>query len=270
LRANDLAKAQSEADAGRQLAAWDNRGPQILGRIRDAHQRADSQVASQKAQLLQAQLNGLLGTAEQALGASKYDAAIAAYDEVLKLDPNNQRATLGRTSAVSARAVANAAANAGAAAAAATTAKPAGRSFAVGRTEAKSGDQAGGSVPAGFESTPGVNAKSATQAADLPGKLSFEVEPQTPRPGDKYTVRIVMQNEGNAPISIRDMIVTTTVNGRKVQGPVPPNTKDVAPSQKATLLALPDVWKEDTTSWSMEALVRTTRGESYKNKVEWK
>ena len=79
-----------------------------------------------------------------------------------------------------------------------------------------------------------------------------------------------MQNEGSAPISIRDMIVTTTINGRRAQGSVPPNTKDVAPGQKATLLALPDVWKEDTTSWAMEALVRTTRGESYKNKVEWK
>jgi serine/threonine-protein kinase len=268
LRANDLAKAQSEADAGRQLAAWDSRGTDILGRIRDAHQRAESQAASQKAQLLQAQLNGLLGTAEQALGASKYDAAIAAYDEVLKLDPTNQRATLGRTSAVSARAVANAAANAGAGTAA--PAKPAGRAFAVGKTEAKSGDRTGGAVPAGFEETPGVTAKAATQQVDLPGKLSFEIEPKTPRPGDKYTVRIVMQNEGTAPISIRDMIMTLVVNGRKTQAPVPPNTKDVAPSQKATLLSTSDVWKEDTTSWSMEAMVRTTRGESYKNTVEWK
>jgi hypothetical protein len=131
-------------------------------------------------------------------------------------------------------------------------------------------EKTGGSVPAGFEETPGVVAKAATVQADLPGKLNFEIEPATPKAGDKYTVRIVMQNEGSAPISLRDMIVTYVVNGRRTQAPVPPNTKDVAPSQKATLLTTSDVWKEDTTSWSMEALVRTTRGESYKNQVQWK
>jgi hypothetical protein len=66
------------------------------------------------------------------------------------------------------------------------------------------------------------------------------------------------------------MIVTTTINGRRSQGAVPPNAKEVAPGQKATLLSLPDVWKEDTTSWAMEVLVRTARGDSYRNKVEWK
>ena len=268
LRANDFAKAQAEADEGRSLAAWDGRGTDIVSRIRETQQRAENQAQAQKTAQLQAQLNGLLSQADQALGAQKYDAAIAAYDEVLKLDPTNQRATLGKTSAVGARAVTQAAANA--ASGPATPARPAGRSFAVGKTDAKSGEQTGGSVPAGFEETAGVTAKSATVQADLPGKLSFEVEPQTPKPGEKYTVRIVMANEGTAPISIRDMIVTTMINGRRAQGPVPPNTKDVAPGQKATLLALPDVWKEDTTSWSMETLVRTLRGESYKNKVEWK
>jgi serine/threonine-protein kinase len=270
LRAGDFAKAQSETDAGRQLAAWDGRGPEMLGRIRDAQHRAEAQAASQKASQLQAQLNGLLGQAEQALAGAKYDAAIAAYDEVLKLDPVNQRATLGRTSAVSARAVAMAAATAGSAAASGGAGAPAGKTFAVGKTEAKGAQAGGGSVPAGFEDTPGVSAKSATQAADLPGKLSFEVEPRSPKPGDKYTVRIVMLNEGNAPISIRDMIVTTTVNGRRAQGPMPPNTKELAPGQKAILAAIADIWKEDTTSWSMEALVRTNRGESYKNKADWK
>ena len=125
-------------------------------------------------------------------------------------------------------------------------------------------------MPAGFEDSAGVSARSATQAADLPGKVFFEVEPSVPKPGEKYTVRIVMQNEGNAPISIQMMSVTTTVNGKRAQGAVPPQTKDVAPGQKATLLALPDVWKEDTTAWSMEVLVRTVRNESYKNRVDWK
>jgi hypothetical protein len=80
-----------------------------------------------------------------------------------------------------------------------------------------------------------------------------------------------MLNEGSAPIQIKDMVVTTTVNGRKTSGPVPPQVKDVAPQQKAMLLSLSgNVWKEDTSSWSMEVTVRTLRGESYKNQVTWR
>jgi len=31
-----------------------------------------------------------------------------------------------------------------------------------------------------------------------------------------------------------------------------------------------DIWREDTTSWSMEVTVSTARGESYRNQVTWK
>ena len=61
-----------------------------------------------------------------------------------------------------------------------------------------------------------------------------------------------------------------SINGRKAQGAVPTQTKEVAPRQKAVLLSLPEVWRDDTTAWSMEVLVRTTRGESYKNRLDWK
>jgi hypothetical protein len=66
------------------------------------------------------------------------------------------------------------------------------------------------------------------------------------------------------------MVVTTTINGQKRSGPVPPQARDVAPRQKALLLATPDVWKEDTTAWAMEVMVRTARGETYKNRLSWK
>jgi tetratricopeptide (TPR) repeat protein len=267
LRGGDFAKAQSEANEGRNLAAWDGRGPQILNRIREAQQRAESQAQQQKQQLAQAEVAGLLAQASQALSTQKYDQAIALYDQVLAKEPANQSATLGKTSAVAAKAVSTAAANAGAAGA--RPPAPAGKRFNSGKTEAK-GQATGGSVPAGFDESPEVKAQSATQAADLPGRLLFEVDPESPKPGDKYTVRVLIQNDGSAPIQIRDMIVTTTVNGRRAQGPVPPQTKEVAPQQKATLLALPDVWRDDTSAWTMEVLVRTIRGESYKNKLDWK
>ena len=55
-----------------------------------------------------------------------------------------------------------------------------------------------------------------------------------------------------------------------VSGPVPPLVKDVAPRQTGQLLVLPDYWKDDTSSWAMEVTVQTSRGETYKNKVNWR
>jgi hypothetical protein len=63
--------------------------------------------------------------------------------------------------------------------------------------------------------------------------------------------------------------VTTTVNGRRAGGPVSPLAKEVAPKQSTPVLSLSDIWKEDTTSWTMEVTVRTARGETYKNSVKW-
>lgn len=126
-------------------------------------------------------------------------------------------------------------------------------------------------MPAGFDADPNIKVETATQKADLPGKLRFDMNPVQVKAGDKYTVVIKMQNEGTAPIQIKDMILTTTRNGRKSQGAVPPQTKDVAPRQTATLLTLPgNYWEADTTSWQMEVFVRTSRGETYRNHVDWK
>jgi tetratricopeptide (TPR) repeat protein len=265
LAQKDYASAMNEAEAGRAAAPWDSRGPSLISRIREAQQRAEQQAQQAKAAQAAAQVNGLLSQADTALQQQKYDAAIALYDEVLKVDPTNQRATLGKTGAVSARALAQAAASGGGL-------RPGGgRSFVSGKTQAQSLEtRTGGAVPEGFEDTAGVTVKKGTQASELPGKISFDIEPEFVKPGDKYTVKIFLLNEGNAPIQIQNMIVTTTVNGRKTSGPVPPVTKDVAPQQKAVLLSLPDFWKEDTTAWSMEVTVRTARGETYKNQVTWK
>jgi eukaryotic-like serine/threonine-protein kinase len=265
LKKGDFTKAQADAEAGRKVASWDAQGPDLLNRIQQAQRVAQERAAGDERRRVEAELQGLLGQAEQALGAQKYDQAVALYDQALAKDPVNQRAALGKTSALAARAVATAAAGA-----AAQPAAPAGKKFAVGRTEAKGAEPAGGSVPPGFEETPGVAAKSATQAADLPGKLSFEIEPALAKAGERYTVKIYLLNEGTAPIQIQSMQITNTVNGRSSKAPVPPQAKEIAPAQRALLLSTSDVWKEDTTSWSMEVLVRTARSETYRNKVEWK
>jgi serine/threonine protein kinase len=277
LRAGEHERALAEAEAARALAPWDSDVTDLLSRIGAAEQRAQAEAqqraqreeqqraerdAQQQRQALSAAVNKLLADGDQALAAQNYDAAIAAYGKALEADPSNQRAVQGRTGAITARAIAQAQAGAGA--------RPAGRLFVAAKTTATSAETRAGSLPPGFESSPGVTVKQATQAADLPGRILFDVSPETVKAGDRYVVKIFFLNEGQAPIQIREMIVGTKINNRGAQGPVPPLAKDVAPQQRALLRELPDLWKEDTSSWSMEVVVRTTRGETYRNQVSWK
>jgi hypothetical protein len=268
-RRNDHTQALTEAEAGRSVAPWDRRGPEQISRIQEAQQQAQArtqqEAQQQKQQQQAAQVAGLLSRADTALAGQKYDEAIALYDEVLRADPQNPRAGQGKTGAVTARALSQAASSGGAA-------RPLSKTFAAGKTTAQSTETtSGGTVPDGFEDNSStVKVNRGTQAGDLPGKIAFDVEPDVMKVGEPYKVRISLRNEGNAPIRIRDMIVTTRINGRGASGPVSPLAREVAPRQGALLLTIPDFWKEDTTSWSMEVVVRTDRGETYKNQVTWK
>jgi tetratricopeptide (TPR) repeat protein len=271
LRAKDFDKAKEEANAGRDLAPWDNRAPEILTRIQDAQQRAtqDAADATRRAAAAQAtqQLNGFIATADSALAGQKYDEAIAGYDRALGVDPNNIRAINGKSAAVQARALAQINTGGGGGGAV----RPTGKGFAPGKTVASSAEtKPGGSVPDGFENTPGVVVKKGSTAADLPGKINFDIDPDTPKAGERYTVKVFLVNEGNAPIQLKDMFVTTTINGKKVGAPVPPQTRDVAPQQRAVVMSTSEAWKEDTTSWQMEVTIHTARGERYTNQVTWK
>jgi tetratricopeptide (TPR) repeat protein len=266
LSRSDFAAAQTEAEAGRASAPWDVRGTQLIQRIQDAEQRARQQAQQQQQQQTQqkltAQVNDLLGKADAAVSDQKFDAAISLFDSVLSLDPQNQRAILGKSSAVGARALAQAGQSGGT--------RPVGKAFVPGKTQAQSPDAGpSGGVP-GFEESAGVQVKKGTQAAELPGKINFEVDPASVKPGDRFTIRVSLLNEGNAPIQVKEMIVASTLNGRRQSGAVPPLVKEVAPQQKATLREFPDVWKEETTTWTMEVIVRTVRGETYKNQVTWR
>jgi hypothetical protein len=147
---------------------------------------------------------------------------------------------------------------------------PSGKTFVSGKTRATSPEtRAAGSGPEGFETTTDVAVRSGTQAAQLPGKIVLDVDPEHVKSGEAYKVRIYLLNEGSAPIQVQGMTIATTINGKSVRGAVPPLTKDVAPRQRALLRELPDVWKEETTAWSIEVTVRTLRGESYVNQVSW-
>jgi hypothetical protein len=215
------------------------------------------------AQQTATQVAGFLRQADDALENKQYDVAIKLYEDALRLDPQNARADQGRSGAITARSVAEAAASGGGGA-------KTGKSFVASRTQASSGEEKGGNVPPGFEDSAGVVAKKGTQAAELPGKINFDFNPDTVKPGERFTANISLLNEGLAPIQIQSLVVTTTINGKRAGGgPVSPLAKEVAPKQKTVVLSVSDIWKEDTNSWTMEVTVRTILGETYKNSVKW-
>ena len=268
LRQGDFATATTEAEAARTFAPWDGQATSLIVRIRDAQLQLEREKAakaqSEQALKLTAQVNTYVNEATTALGNKQYDASIKLYDEALKLDPGNATATQARIGAITAKTLSEAASTG-------ATSRPAGRSFVGGRTQASSAETKAGAVPDGFEESAGVTVKKGSQAAELPGKLTFEVSPDPVRSGEKYAVNVQLQNEGDAPIQIKGLQLITTINGRKGQGQLPPLTASVAPKQKALLYRVEnEIWKEDTSSWSMEAIVTTGRGETYRNSVSWK
>jgi hypothetical protein len=142
------------------------------------------------------------------------------------------------------------------------------RTFVAGRTEAKGTEQ--GSL-VGFEDSAGVNVKKGTAAADLPGRILFEASPTSPKAGERFRVGVFLVNEGQQAIPLASMTVATIVDGKRQSGAVPLSVTTVAPGQRALVFQMPDqVWKEGTLSWTMEIVLRTTKGETYRNALAWK
>jgi len=143
------------------------------------------------------------------------------------------------------------------------------KTFVSGRTDKKAAP-GGGLV--GFEDSAGVDVKAGTQKAELPGNIVFEATPEVPKAGETFKVAVFLSNEGAQPIPLKAMTVTTTVDGNRSRGPLPPITATVAPRQRGIVYQTPPqiVWKGSTQSWSMEVQLTTERGETYQNTLTWK
>jgi len=208
-------------------------------------------TAPNPAQQNAAAVASLMGQARTAVDARNYDAAVAMYDEVLKLDPQNAAATSGRTAAVSART-------------AATAASASHKTFVSGRTVVQTEQKSKGDL-SGFDSSD-VSVK---KSPDFQGRLEFAMNPGSLKAGEGYKLQIALVNEGKKPIKISGMTFTVTVNGQKTGNPIAPKVKEVAPQQRAVLEELPGVFPEAST-WMAEVLVTANKGDSLKNQLTWR
>ena len=199
-----------------------------------------------RAQQSAAQVASLLGQAETALGSRQYDQAIGHFDEVLRLDPQNAKALADKATAVSLRDTAR-------------------KKFVPGRTAVKTEKASGGL--AGFDS----GDVAVQKAPDFLGRIEFEMNPASGiKPGDPYTLRFFLVNEGKKAIRIQGITLSTMVNGTGSGAPVSAATKEVAPQQRALLGEVAGSWKDGTTSWSAEVLITANKGDTLKNQITWR
>jgi len=261
LARGDFAAAESEMEAARRLAPWDRGIANFSSRIGEARARAQRDADVKTQSVRTAQITDYLNQANTAMAAKQYEAAIAFYNRILETDPNHQAALIGKTGAIGAKSQADAASGP----------RPGGavRSFVFGKTEAK-GTEQGALV--GFEDSAGVDVKRGTQAAELPGKIVFEASPVAPKPGERFKVNVFLSNEGSQAIQLAAMTVATVLDGKRQSGAVALSVTTVAPGQRAPVFQTPgeQVWKEGTQSWTMEIVLRTAKGETYRNALSWK
>ncbi|HVO11939.1 MAG TPA: protein kinase [Vicinamibacteria bacterium] len=264
LARGDLAAAEVALSEARRIAPWEGGLVTLASRLAEAQRRAQQEGQRKAEQARAAQLAVFIDEGSAAMERRQFDAAVAAYNKALALDPGNVVAQTGKSNALTAKTVAEAAA-------AATAPRPAeapAHGFVAGRTEAR-GPDSGGLV--GFEDSPGVVVKK-TQAAELPGRLVFETSPASPRPGERFRIAVALVNEGSQPIQLSGMTVVTTVDGRKQSGAVPPAATVVAPGARAVVWRTPGdlFWREGTASWTLEVTLKTPKGETYRNTLAWK
>ncbi len=193
-----------------------------------------------------AQAAALVAQGDAALGEQRPDAALAAYNQALQLDPQNAQASAGR-------------ARAQAAAADARRTFVAGRSTLIGARSGKKG-------PAGFDAEDVEVAKS----PDYSGRLEFETEKRSIKPGETWSVRVFLVNDGKKDFKIQSLSATASVNGAKAPLPASAGVREIATQKRAQVAELSGTWKEGTSAWSLEVSITSSHGEVVRNTLSWR
>jgi len=192
-----------------------------------------------------AQAQALVAQAEQALAGKQYDQAVGHADAALRLDAGNARASAIKAEAAQRRDLAR-------------------RRFVSGRTTVTA--KGAKANLGGFET-----ADAEIRTADFSGRLEFEMSPPAGiDAGDAWTLRVYAVNDGKKPIKVTGLAITTNANGTAAGGPVSPQTREIAPTQRLLVGEASGTWAGGTTSWSAEATLSANKGDSLKNTLSWR
>jgi hypothetical protein len=105
---------------------------------------------------------------------------------------------------------------------------------------------------------------------DYSGRIEFEVSPARVLPGDSYTVRIFLVNDGKKAFKLTSVSVHTTTNGSRAGGSVPVRSRELEPRDRMTLDERTAEWPSGVTSWTLETVVQTDRDATFTNRLNWR
>lgn len=179
----------------------------------------------------------------RALSEGRPEAALAAFDQALRLEPQDVRALEGR-----ARAQAAALAR---------------RSFVL-EASASDGSAVGRGL-AGFEPGDVVVKK----AAQVQAHVEFEVQPAHVKPGDAFAVTVYLANAGNKSIKVQSLRLEQTTNGARTASEPAPLAREVKRGQRLALAKLALSWAA-TKDWSLETTVLSEHGDVYGRRLVWR
>ena len=208
------------------MARWDQLNQQI-------QQRARQLQTQQSQKERQGQISTQLQRATSHVEAGEYDAAIAAYDGVLDLDPTNAAATAGKSQVVGLRRQVQLDRQRREDLAQKTSVAPT-RTIVESKTQFT--DPSASEGPKGFL-VDGVEAKPATAAATFPADVTIEVNPVNAQPGQPYVLRVRLHNAGNGTIHVKSLELVSKYGGNtfgKGQQ-IPARTQQINPRATALL-----------------------------------
>lgn len=122
---------------------------------------------------------------------------------------------------------------------------------------------------AGFDSRKSKEVK-VKRAPEIDGRIEFNTTPVRVKPGDKYSLRVSLVNEGKRPIEVKEVAVTTTVNRKDSSATVKPLVKQVAPHQNEVIHEISGTWDKSTSSFAVDVRVMSGRLDVYRNELVWK
>lgn len=123
--------------------------------------------------------------------------------------------------------------------------------------------------PAGFDA-PKAQDVTLKRAPEVDGRIEFSASPTRVRPGDAYKVVVSFVNEGKRTVEVKEVVVTTTLNGSATSAAVKPLVKAVASNQNEAIYELTGSWDKATTSWAIEVQLTSGRRDLYRNSLVWK
>ena len=104
---------------------------------------------------------------------------------------------------------------------------------------------------------------------ELVGRLEFEVEPQAPKDGEPFTVRVYLINEGKKAARLRGVALTNVVDGKRSSPATTLREHDVPPQARFLVAEANLTWSAGVMSWSLEAVASSDRDETCTSRLTW-